>query len=866
MDSLELINSFLTKNEIDLSIEPYLSTIMVSEDNPLHLNEELIENIIADAYDVANNSIKLFNEYLNRNYNTNLGRLEKNKIKAFLDYNNQSNDSLSKELHLEIDHITYLVNLKQKYYDVEKGEAKETFLTNLKKAILENNTKRVKDYLIFLYSRLLNFTVFSNISLKSLYDSNYKYIQKEFPSESRDELEVFCSSTELTNREYIVKKFYNKYIEIVDRIFTKGSKNYSLIHLNIDQELFNQFNELEAFYANIYNLLEASYNKLSNHHAVTIRISNVVAKGKNLIWSIFSRLLLFSENFVSYEETRPYYTPELICQDFLEKLFNKTVDKSDFDNLKKFYARKNKLTELNFSFELTDEITDLITSLKYVNTGFTFIDSLILESKYSSLNETYTFIESGYDIILVLFKNQINDFKIPCPICGSLKVSGNSFPEIGIRSWECKNEYCAERSKTNRGKRYSVRTIQMQDSLTSENEHTYIPKKITKQWRRDVINNYTNKDLYEMLIKYYSYPGDNVLIYNLGSDEDSFKSIGSDNERQIDHFDFEIDQNCNINEKFQQIQELFEKRFLMNTEIRSFEEPRIASFLEDPAKIKIINGNSNKTLHYFNDDSIDCAVTSPPYYNAREYSSWPNFQLYLKDMYTNIRVIHKKLKPGSIYLYNIGDTYDNENLIVKSKMGEKRIALGAYLIYLFETAGFELLDNIIWDKGEPQTNRHLNDGKNVPYYQRPANCFEHMFIFKKKGLKVVDNKIDKKLKNIQKFSPVIKIDSNGVNKYGHTAPYPSDIPEIAINYFSNVHDIILDPYAGSFTTGLTAGQLNRKAIGFEMNEEYFKLAISRINDHGFDILSFDEKNFEASDFQKKTSRQQKKSQDLMNFL
>jgi DNA modification methylase len=141
------------------------------------------------------------------------------------------------------------------------------------------------------------------------------------------------------------------------------------------------------------------------------------------------------------------------------------------------------------------------------------------------------------------------------------------------------------------------------------------------------------------------------------------------------------------------------------------------------------------------------------------------------------------LKPGGIFFYNIGDIFDNPNTIVKSKMGEKRLALGAYLILLFKSAGFELLDNIIWDKGETQSNRHKNDGNFTPYYQRPANCYEHMFIFKKPGKLLVCTEPLLK-ENIQKFSPVIKINSKGENLFGHTAPYPPDLPLISIKTFT----------------------------------------------------------------------------------
>ena len=225
---------------------------------------------------------------------------------------------------------------------------------------------------------------------------------------------------------------------------------------------------------------------------------------------------------------------------------------------------------------------------------------------------------------------------------------------------------------------------------------------------------------------------------------------------------------------------------------------------------------------------INNMVTSPPYYNAREYSQWKNLFNYLSDMFNVNLKAHDSLIEGGIFFYNIGDIFDNEN-VIKSKMGEKRIPLGAYAILIFEKAGFETLDDIIWHKGEPQSNRHKNDGNYTPYYQRPANCYEHMFIFRKKGkLKINQTKEEVKIKkNIINFTPVFKIGRNGENKYGHTAPFPKMVPLLSVSTFTNKGDSVLDPFSGSGTTAIVANSKNRTGIGIEMNPDYALLSIEK---------------------------------------
>ena len=61
-------------------------------------------------------------------------------------------------------------------------------------------------------------------------------------------------------------------------------------------------------------------------------------------------------------------------------------------------------------------------------------------------------------------------------------------------------------------------------------------------------------------------------------------------------------------------------------------------------------------------------MTSPPYYNAREYSQWPSMYCYLQDMFEVNAEVFRGLKPGSHYFYNIFDYFDNENIIALSVM------------------------------------------------------------------------------------------------------------------------------------------------------------------------------------------------------
>lgn len=84
----------------------------------------------------------------------------------------------------------------------------------------------------------------------------------------------------------------------------------------------------------------------------------------------------------------------------------------------------------------------------------------------------------------------------------------------------------------------------------------------------------------------------------------------------------------------------------------------------------IVRGDSREILSKISDNFFTVAVTSPPYYNAREYSQWSNLYLYLSDMYDIIKEAYRTIKPGGIFLYNVGDICGNENTVVSSVKNE----------------------------------------------------------------------------------------------------------------------------------------------------------------------------------------------------
>ena len=836
--SLEILTEFLSEHKIKADPKKHLKKHIVDSDRTIQLQDDIVDRIIADGYDVTSEKVAEIDALLQKKIEFYLGRVQKEQLKTYLTY--EDPDDLQQLIKLSGDSFAAEGKkiYKEEVLPKEKiTEAVEKLLSKLEEAIKDKNNERVQDYLTFIYSRLLSKNEHRKLSLKQLFDNNtQKY---DLTKSQQKSLKIFCKSKKLEQRFKVINRYNTKYLKLLEQDDKKEDKS-STIYLNITSKLYDQFKTKEEFYNALFSFIKTAYDKIKNHRTLIIKVQNIIVDTINIKWEIYSYLSIYAEKFRKIEEKQQYYFPEILCKEFLEDRYQKKITDEEVEQLNQYYKDKITFDNLQKNVNLSEISKTEIDEFKYIYTGFRFIDCSILLTEKPFENSTeLSFMENKTELLLVFFKHEIDSRKVPCPVCGSLTISGNSFPELGIRSWECKNPLCSERSKTNRGKRYSARTIFMQNSRFDFSKANTIEKSLINKWRRDVVKDHSPKSLYSMVTKYFSLVGDNITIIDAASPK-QFENIAKNQKRRVKSPTFKkfigkIDSSL--------YQEFFEKsgefqfidHFLhgVSTKTKKIDVTKFPT---------IIQGKCNNVLE--NIGEVHNMVTSPPYYNAREYSEWDSLYMYLHEMYLTAQGSFQALQKGGVFFFNIGDIFDNEKIIVKSKMGGKRIPLGAYIILLFQKAGFELLDNVVWDKGEPQTNRHKNDGNNVPYYQRPANCYEHIFIFKKPGAELKLNKDKKQLidSNYQQFVPVFKIfktKKKKVNRYGHTAPFPETIPLLSLQCFTNEDEIVLDPFLGSGTSVIVAEQCKRKGLGIELKEEYVELSTKRAQDRGITIEIID---------------------------
>lgn len=249
----------------------------------------------------------------------------------------------------------------------------------------------------------------------------------------------------------------------------------------------------------------------------------------------------------------------------------------------------------------------------------------------------------------------------------------------------------------------------------------------------------------------------------------------------------------------------------------------------------VLCGDCVEQIKQIPDNFIDFCLTSPPYDDLRTYKG------YVFDFETIAKELYRVIKEGGTVVWVVGDaTIDGNETGTSFKQA-----------LFFKEIGFNLYDTMIYKKTNP----------NPSGTSRYINCFEYMFVFtkgkpktfnpilqpakdfRKNGKKCVARERDGSQRDhIQKtnamvirqniFEYPVGLYNTTSDKYAfkHPAMFPEQLAEDQILSWSNKGDLVLDPFAGSGTTGKMAITNERKFIGFEISEEYCEIANKRIKE------------------------------------
>ena len=243
--------------------------------------------------------------------------------------------------------------------------------------------------------------------------------------------------------------------------------------------------------------------------------------------------------------------------------------------------------------------------------------------------------------------------------------------------------------------------------------------------------------------------------------------------------------------------------------------------------INLMQGDCLERMKEIPDGSVDLIITSPPYFNARAYSSYATYKEYLRFIGEVVENAYRVLKEGRFFCINTSSVI--EARLSRSERSQRyNIPADVHALMV----NYWFIEELIWVKpigagcGRNRgfnVHRHPIQWKATPHterigvYQKPTKKLND-HIIREYSRHRVETELDGE---IWKLHP--KRDKE------HSAVFPLSLPKNLIDIYSWPDDIILDPFMGSGTTGVAAKNLNRSFIGIELDEEYFKIAQERIS-------------------------------------
>jgi len=264
--------------------------------------------------------------------------------------------------------------------------------------------------------------------------------------------------------------------------------------------------------------------------------------------------------------------------------------------------------------------------------------------------------------------------------------------------------------------------------------------------------------------------------------------------------------------------------------------------------IHVLTGDNRELLPSLEAKSVQCCVTSPPYWGLRDYDhpsqigAEPSPEEYVENLVDVFRGVWRVLRPDGTLWLNLGDGYARNggtgnhgpNALVGNtrKLIQKRnrkvpdcwglkdrdlLGMPWRVAFALQLDGWVLRSRITWIKKTAMPESVKN---------RPTSATEEVFLLTKSSTYFYDpNGVREasgaNLRNYWILGP----DPNG---QGHPAAYPRELARRCILLGSRPGDTVLDPFSGSGTTALAALELGRKAILIELNPEYSEDGVERL--------------------------------------
>ena len=259
-----------------------------------------------------------------------------------------------------------------------------------------------------------------------------------------------------------------------------------------------------------------------------------------------------------------------------------------------------------------------------------------------------------------------------------------------------------------------------------------------------------------------------------------------------------------------------------------------------------------RDMSFINDTSVHLVVTSPPYWNLKEYENGTN-QLGIIDDYEEFvneltkvwKECYRILVPGGRIVCVVGDV-----CLSRRKFGRHVVMpLHSDIAVSCRKIGFDNLNPILWHKIS-NASFEANNGTSFlgkPYEPNAIikNDVEYILMQRKPGAYRNPTSLQREKSMIEKkdydewFKQIWNL--GGASTKNHPAPFPLEVATRLVKMFSFYGDTVVDPFCGSGTTMLAALNSERNSIGVEVEKKYCTMITERIN-HS-DLFSLDDFSF-----------------------
>jgi len=232
---------------------------------------------------------------------------------------------------------------------------------------------------------------------------------------------------------------------------------------------------------------------------------------------------------------------------------------------------------------------------------------------------------------------------------------------------------------------------------------------------------------------------------------------------------------------------------------------------------------SSENMEELPDNSIHLMVTSPPYNVGKEYDEDFTLEEYLKFLKGVWREVHRVLVPGGRVCINIAN------------LGRKPyIPLHTFIVKDMLDLGFLMRGEIIWNKASSASPSTAWGSWLSVSNPTLRDIHEYILVFSKgtfsrKNINKRKNTISKE-EFLEFTKSVWTFPAESARKIGHPAPFPVELPYRLIQLYTYEEEVVLDPFIGSGQAAIAAVKTNRHYIGYDIDENYVKLAERRVRE------------------------------------